>query len=82
VIEPGDVRAVEVRRDQSMTITSAARRWFNEVPLREDSMGLMIVCPLFPVSGLGKADEIASYTSCVCPPTSSPLGFVEALRMS
>jgi hypothetical protein len=28
-----------------MTITSAARRWFGEVVKREDSMGLMIVCP-------------------------------------
>jgi hypothetical protein len=45
VIEPGDTRAVEVRRDMSMTITSAARRWFGEVVKREDSMGLMIVRP-------------------------------------
>jgi hypothetical protein len=45
VIEPGDIRAVEVRRDQSMTITSAARRWFGELPKAEDSMGLMIVRP-------------------------------------
>ena len=28
-----------------MTITSASRRWFGEVVKREDSMGLMIVCP-------------------------------------
>jgi hypothetical protein len=47
VIEPGDTRAVEVRRDMSMTITSAARRWFGEVVKREDSMGLMIVSPSF-----------------------------------
>ena len=45
MIEPGDTRAVEVRRDMSMTITSAARRWFGEVVKREDSMGLMIVSP-------------------------------------
>lgn len=48
MIEPGDTRAVEVRRDMSMTITSASRRWFGEVGKREDSMGLMIVC--VPVS--------------------------------
>ena len=44
VIEPGDTRAVEVRRDMSMTISSAARRWFGDLDKREDSMGLMIVC--------------------------------------
>ena len=44
MIEPGDTRAVEVRRDMSMTISSAARRWFGDLDKREDSMGLMIVC--------------------------------------
>jgi hypothetical protein len=50
VIEPGDTRAVEVRRDQSMTISSAAKRWFNDLPIkdRQDSMSLMIVSTLLP----------------------------------
>lgn len=52
VIEPGDTRAVEVRRDQSMTISSAAKRWFNDLPIkdRQDSMSLMIVSTLLPQS--------------------------------
>jgi hypothetical protein len=45
VIEPGDARAVEVRKDQSMTLTSAAKRWLNDLPVKDrgDSMSLMIV---------------------------------------
>jgi len=46
VIEPGDSRAVEARKDQSMTLTSASKRWFNDLPIkdqRQDSMSLMIV---------------------------------------
>ena len=50
VIEPGDSRAVEARKDQSMTLTSASKRWFNDLPIkdqRQDSMSLMIVRILF-----------------------------------
>lgn len=45
MIEPGDARAVEVRKDMSMTLTSASKRWFNDLPLKDgsDSMSLMIV---------------------------------------
>jgi hypothetical protein len=53
VIEPGDSRAVEARKDQSMTLTSASKRWFNDLPLRDqrqDSMSLMIVRSSFLLS--------------------------------
>jgi hypothetical protein len=49
VIEPGDIRAVEVRKDQTMTLTSSAKRWFGDLgsglkeAYRQDSMTLMIV---------------------------------------
>ena len=36
---------MEVRKDMSMTLTSASKRWFNDLPLKDgsDSMSLMIV---------------------------------------
>lgn len=44
-IEAGDMRAIEVRKDMTMTLTSAGKRWMAELPVRDrrDSMSLMIV---------------------------------------
>lgn len=43
-IEPGDMRAIEVRKDMTMTLTSAGKRWMSELPIAgsRDSMSLMI----------------------------------------
>ena len=53
VIEAGDARAVDRRRDASVTLTSAAKRWFAGLPLGEwppGAMPLMIVSTLSPLS--------------------------------
>ena len=45
-IEPGDLRAVEVRKDFTLTITSASRRWYTKLPVRDGpqtALSLMIV---------------------------------------
>ena len=42
-IEPGDARAVETRKDATMTLSSATRRWFSERTWSSDSIGLTIV---------------------------------------
>ena len=46
VLDPSDARAVDRRRDASVTLTSAARRWFGDLPVREgrqNGLSLMIV---------------------------------------
>jgi hypothetical protein len=46
IIEPGDARAVEIRKDVTMTLTSAAKRWYSDLPIREghqSAISLMIV---------------------------------------
>jgi hypothetical protein len=46
VVEANDAREIESRRDMSMTLSSAAKRWFAGLPFREgpqDSMTIMIV---------------------------------------
>lgn len=46
VVEPNDAREVEHRKDMTMTLTSAAKRWFAELPLKDlepGSMTLVIV---------------------------------------
>lgn len=45
-IDPGDARAVERRRDSSISLSSAARRWYGDLPFRDrqqDAMTIMIV---------------------------------------
>lgn len=45
-IDPNDARAVDRRRDSSVTLSSAAKRWFGDLPFRDrpqDAMTLMIV---------------------------------------
>ncbi|RSH92069.1 hypothetical protein EHS25_008481 [Saitozyma podzolica] len=45
IIEPGDARAVEIRKDVTMTLTSAAKRWYSDLPIREghqSAISLMI----------------------------------------
>ncbi|ORY30412.1 fungal-specific transcription factor domain-domain-containing protein [Naematelia encephala] len=44
-IDPSDSRAVERRKDASVTLSSAARRWFEAMPLRGErtSMALVVV---------------------------------------
>lgn len=42
-IEPGDTRAVETRKDATLTLSSATRRWFSERTWVADGMGLTIV---------------------------------------
>ena len=45
-IDPGDVRAVERRRDSSVSLSSAAQMWFSSLPWETGipgAMGLMIV---------------------------------------
>jgi hypothetical protein len=42
-IEPGDARAVETRKDATLTLSSATRRWFSERTWAVDGMGLTIV---------------------------------------
>jgi hypothetical protein len=45
-IDPSDSRAVDRRRDSSVTLTSAAKRWFGDLPFKnrqQDAMTLMIV---------------------------------------
>ncbi|CAK9782693.1 hypothetical protein CC85DRAFT_92279 [Cutaneotrichosporon oleaginosum] len=42
-VEPSDAREVEHRKDMTMTLTSAARRWFSDLPpLEAGSMSLVI----------------------------------------
>lgn len=53
-----------------MTLTSAAKRWFNELPLKDrpDSMSLMIVStPLAPLKNDQLSNGVASHSSRVCP---------------
>ena len=68
VIDPGDSRAVDRRRDASVTLSSAARRWFGELPFingRQDGMTLMIVSNGILTVYLYAYTTPASYSSCV-----------------
>lgn len=55
VIEPGDQRAVQDRKEMTLTLTQAAREWFASVEGnirggRQDGMTLMIVSLAFLLS--------------------------------
>jgi len=40
-VEVNDAREVELRKDMTMTLTSAAKRWFAELPLADWEVGSM-----------------------------------------
>ena len=66
-IDPSDARAVERRRDSSISLSSAARRWYGDLPFRDqqqDAMTIMIVSRLglFPSAvGLSLTPQQAIY---------------------
>ena len=78
-LDPQDVRGVQLRKDQTLTLTCAARRWYSNLPLRQgsqDALSLMTVSlPLaIPPPLAGRALRfVARHLSRVCAFTCSLL---------
>ncbi|ORX38872.1 fungal-specific transcription factor domain-domain-containing protein [Kockovaella imperatae] len=76
VLDPSDARAVDRRRDASVTLNSAARRWFAHLPLkdgRQNGLSLMVqaifhatllkVNAYYAFPALSNGDPVEPFTS-------------------